>query len=86
MVRGAVGDEAVAMTETALQYVTALHPDRNGVTPDGGRAGAEKQRMQQRCSGVNSVAHFDRAARAPAARARGRASAAADFGGPVAAR
>jgi hypothetical protein len=81
------------MTETALQGVTALHPGRNGVTPDGGRAGAEKQRMQQRCSGVNSVAaecnsvaHFDRPARAPAARARGRASAAADSGEPDTAR
>jgi hypothetical protein len=41
------------MTETALQGVTALHPGRNGVTPDGGRAGAEKQRRsEQRCSGV----------------------------------
>jgi hypothetical protein len=40
------------MTETALQGVTALHPGRNGVTPDGGRAGAEKQRMQRCCRGV----------------------------------
>jgi hypothetical protein len=69
MVRGAVGDEAIAMTETALQYVTALHPDRNGVTPDGSRAGAEEQRMQQRCNGVQQrctlrptwLAHLPRA-------------------------
>jgi hypothetical protein len=74
------------MTETALQGVTALHADVTALR----QMAAARVRRNTGCNGVagecNSVAHFERPARAPAARARGRASAAADSGGPDAAR
>jgi hypothetical protein len=46
MVRGAVGDEAIAMTEMALQYVTALHADVTALRQMAAARCAEKQRMQ----------------------------------------
>jgi hypothetical protein len=80
------------MTETALQGVTALHPDVTALR----QMAAARVRRNSGCNGAagecnsvagdNSVAHFDRPARAPAARARGRASAAADSGEPDTAR
>ena len=65
------------MTETALQGVTALHPDVTALHPDvtaSRKMAAARVRRNNGCNGVagecNSVAHFDRPARAPAARKR----------------
>jgi len=66
--------------ETALRQMAAARVRRNSGC--NGVAG-ECNSVAGEC---HSVAHFDRPARAPAARARGRASAAADSGEPETAR